>query len=175
MHRLMTNERGQVQGDPESNIQVAIQQGRITSDQVDKWLRTYQLIEDYVYYLTGSSLQSAQQVELTAGALGIDDATLRGRITGLGELFTARNQVSHELDLQRLERPGDRTRRGRAMGVTTTMCSNGLEVGQPASARSGARARWTHTRRDCDASSAPRRPTPSSSTSGGVGYRLLDG
>ena len=65
------------------------------------------LIDDYVYDLTGSSLQSAEQVQSTAGALGIDDAELRQRVNSLGALFTARNQVSHELDLQR--RSGLRT------------------------------------------------------------------
>ena len=88
------------------------------------------LIDDYIYELTGSSLQSAQQVSATAGALGIEDAALRRRITGLAELFTARNEVSHELDLQRPEQPGDRTRRSRAMGRTKNLCQEGLEVAQ---------------------------------------------
>jgi hypothetical protein len=41
------------------------------------------LIEDYIYDLTGSSLQSAEEVGKTAGALGINDADLRRRIDGL--------------------------------------------------------------------------------------------
>ena len=88
------------------------------------------LIEDYVYELTGSSLQSAEQVGNTAGALGIEDSDLRRRIVGLKELFTARNEVSHELDLQRPEQPGDRTRRTRAIGRTKDLCQEGLEVAQ---------------------------------------------
>ena len=76
------------------------------------------LIEDYIYELTGTSLQSAEEVQKVAGALGIDDATLRTRVNGLRTLFVARNEISHELDLQRLERPGDRTRRARPMGPT---------------------------------------------------------
>jgi hypothetical protein len=87
-----------------------------------------QLIEDYVYDLTGSSLQSAQQVYATAAALGIEDADLRSRISHLTDLFTARNQVSHELDLQRVEQPGDRHRRSRPMGPTKTLCNDGFEV-----------------------------------------------
>jgi hypothetical protein len=51
------------------------------------------LIEDYVYDLTGSSLQSAEEVDKTAGALGIDDAGLRKRIADLRELFVARNEI----------------------------------------------------------------------------------
>ena len=88
------------------------------------------LIEDYVYDLTGSSLQSADEVQRTAGALGIDDGTLRKRITGLKDLFVARNEISHELDLQRPERQGDRSRRTRQMKSTVKLCHEGLEVGQ---------------------------------------------
>jgi hypothetical protein len=88
------------------------------------------LIEDYIYELTGSSLQSAQQVDATAGALGIEDSDLRKRINGLGDLFRARNQVSHELDLQRVEQPGDRNRRSRPMGPTKTLCNDGFEIAQ---------------------------------------------
>jgi hypothetical protein len=88
------------------------------------------LIEDYIYELTGSSLQSAEEVQKVAGALGIDDADLRRRIGGLRTLFMARNEISHQLDLQQLERPGDRTRRTRAIGPTTALCQEGLEVGQ---------------------------------------------
>jgi hypothetical protein len=42
------------------------------------------LIDDYVYELSGSSLQSAEEVDNTAGALGIDDAELRKRINAQG-------------------------------------------------------------------------------------------
>jgi len=89
-----------------------------------------QLIDDYIYDLTGSSLQSAEQVQSTAGALGIDDGELRQQINTLVPLFTARNQVSHELDLQQPERPGDRTRRTRRMAATVTLCGDGFVVAQ---------------------------------------------
>ncbi len=59
-----------------------------------------------------------------------EDAPLRKRITELRKLFVARNEISHELDLQRLERPGDRTRRTRPMGPTKSLCQEGLEVAQ---------------------------------------------
>jgi hypothetical protein len=88
------------------------------------------LIDDYVYELTGSSLQSAEEVDKTASALGIDDPGLRKRIGGLRELFVARNEISHELDLQRPGQPGDRTRRSRAIDHTKGLCQEGLEVGQ---------------------------------------------
>jgi hypothetical protein len=88
------------------------------------------LIDDYIYDLTGSSLQSAQEVQKTAGALGLEDKELRKRINGLRGLFVARNEISHELDLQRPEKQGDRARRTRSMGLTRDLCQEGLEVGQ---------------------------------------------
>jgi hypothetical protein len=65
-----------------------------------------------------------------AGALGVNDPALRRRIENLRPLFTARNEVSHELDLQRPELPGDRTRRSRPLAATKDLCQDGLEVGQ---------------------------------------------
>lgn len=88
------------------------------------------LIEDYVYELTGSSLQSAEEVQKTAGALGIEDEALRRRINSLRPIFVARNEISHELDLQRPGRSGDRTRRTRRIEPTKALCQEGLEVGQ---------------------------------------------
>jgi hypothetical protein len=89
-----------------------------------------QLIDDYVYELTGSSLQSAEEVQRTAGALGITDDGLRRRIAGLRPVFEARNEISHELDLQSPERPGDRTRRFRRIQPTADLCHEALEVCQ---------------------------------------------
>ncbi len=88
------------------------------------------LIEDYVYELTGSSLQSAEQVQSAASALGIEDSKLRKRIDGLMNLFVARNEISHELDLQRPEKQGDRTRRTRKMPTTIDLCHDGFDVAQ---------------------------------------------
>jgi hypothetical protein len=88
------------------------------------------LIEDYIYELTGSSLQSADEVQKVAGALGIKNKDLRKRIEKLKDLFVARNEISHELDLQRPEQPGDRTRRTRAIGPTKNICHEGFVVAQ---------------------------------------------
>jgi hypothetical protein len=88
------------------------------------------LIEDYIYHLTGSSLQSAEEVRKAVAALGVSDAKLRKRMDGLKPLFVARNEISHELDLQRPERRGDRARRTRAVKPTKKLCHEGLEVGQ---------------------------------------------
>lgn len=88
------------------------------------------LIEDYIYDLTGSSLQSAEEVQLAAGALGVEDPVLRKRISGLRPLFVMRNEISHELDLLRPEKQGDRSRRTRSMPKTIEQCHEGFEVGQ---------------------------------------------
>jgi hypothetical protein len=88
------------------------------------------LIEDYIYNLTGSSLQSAEEVRKAASALGVDDPVLHKRISGLRDLFIAWNQISHELDLQRTEKQGDRSRRSRGLNPTKKLCHEGLEVGQ---------------------------------------------
>lgn len=88
------------------------------------------LIEDYILHLTGSSLQSAEEVQLAAGALGIEDASLRKRIGGLRSLFVIRNEITHELDLLRPEKQGDRSRRTRSMPKIIEQCHEGLEVGQ---------------------------------------------
>jgi hypothetical protein len=88
------------------------------------------LIEDYVYDLTASNRMSDEEVQRTAGALGIDDKDIRKWIGRLRTLFVARNEISHELDLQRPERRGDRARRTRAMAHSVALCHEGLEVGQ---------------------------------------------
>lgn len=89
------------------------------------------LIEDYVYALTGSSLQSAEEMSNAAGALGIDERNLRRDINALRDpFFKARNKVAHELDLSHPERPGDRSRAGRGSRDTVTICHEALDVTQ---------------------------------------------
>ena len=41
-----------------------------------------------------------------------------------------RNEISHELDLQAPEKPGDKSRRSREEDPTIKQCHEGLEVGQ---------------------------------------------
>jgi hypothetical protein len=56
------------------------------------------LVEQYVYSLTGDSLQSADQVLKVAAALGIDRSVLVD-VTPLKKIFTTRNEIIHELDM----------------------------------------------------------------------------
>lgn len=57
------------------------------------------LIDSYVYELTGESLQSAQQVLKTAAALGLDSKAIVPDQSTLKAVFTTRNQIIHELDM----------------------------------------------------------------------------
>jgi hypothetical protein len=88
------------------------------------------LIEGYIGFLTAPSLQSAEQVGNVISALGIDRPDLRRRVNALRPLFVARNQIAHELDLQRPERPSDKHRRTRRIHESRRLAHEGLEVGQ---------------------------------------------
>jgi len=88
------------------------------------------VIRDYIASLTGDSLQSVEQVDRVAGALGLNDGALRKEIKALRALFVARNEISHELDLLRTQKQGDRSRRTRPLGATKTLAHSGLNVAQ---------------------------------------------
>lgn len=89
-----------------------------------------EVILDYLASLTGESLQSIEQVDRVAGALGLNDRELRQEIRGLRSLFVARNEISHELDLRRTRKQGDRSRRTRGLRVTKALAHSGLNVTQ---------------------------------------------
>jgi hypothetical protein len=57
------------------------------------------LIEQYVYDLTGDSLQSADQLLKTCSAVGADPRTCVGDLVEVKKIFAARNQMIHELDM----------------------------------------------------------------------------
>jgi len=84
--------------------------GRLTEVLADDRLPQEVLFEKYEWELTGDSLQSVEQVERVCGALGITDKELRMRIKEgtLDRMFKGRNQIVHELDLNR---EGGRTSR----------------------------------------------------------------
>jgi hypothetical protein len=88
------------------------------------------VIVDYISSLTGESLQSVEQVDRVAGALGLNDRALREEIKGLRGLFIARNEISHELDLQQTQRQGDRSRVTRKLRATEALAHSGLNVTQ---------------------------------------------
>lgn len=57
------------------------------------------LIEQYVYDLTGDSLQSAEQLMKACAALGADAKVCIGDFAEVKAIFAARNQMIHELDM----------------------------------------------------------------------------
>ena len=60
------------------------------------------LLESYERELTGDSLQSADQVNSVCGASGVDERMIRERLkegSVLDQMFRARNEIVHQLDL----------------------------------------------------------------------------
>ncbi len=88
------------------------------------------LTEEYVLDLTGSSLQSVEQLDRILSALGIEDRDVRRRCKDLKPLFVARNEIVHELDLVQVDTPGDRHRRTRTKAEAMELAHLGLEFGQ---------------------------------------------
>jgi hypothetical protein len=82
------------------------------------------LIESYVYSLTGSSLQSADELFKVASALDLPQ-TLVNKPT-LKPIFEARNDIIHELDID-FDAPR-RNRNSRRMGLMITYTNELLEL-----------------------------------------------
>ena len=57
------------------------------------------LIEEYIKELTGDSLQSSEEVLRTTAALGLDAKVLKLDVARLKEIFSIRNKIIHELDI----------------------------------------------------------------------------
>ncbi len=57
------------------------------------------LIEEYIKELTGESLQSAEEIMRTCAALGLEHKTLGLDLAKLKEIFSIRNKIIHELDI----------------------------------------------------------------------------
>jgi len=68
------------------------------------------LLNDYVLYLTGSSLQSVDQLFKSASALGAETKLIADNKTELTKIFSARNQIIHELDVKFTGKVGHRQR-----------------------------------------------------------------
>ncbi|MDD5502609.1 MAG: hypothetical protein PHH26_03995 [Candidatus Thermoplasmatota archaeon] len=59
-----------------------------------------QAIGEYIGYLTSSSLQSAEELIRAARALGVGQDEIKLDAERLKRIFTARNQIIHELDVR---------------------------------------------------------------------------
>lgn len=91
------------------------------------------LRDAYIESLTGSSLQSQNQVTASLAALGLQDQRqLFKDSQSLNALFKARNQIAHEMDMTTAGATGrgSRTRHERTVEAYMTMCHTGLNYCQ---------------------------------------------
>jgi hypothetical protein len=92
-----------------------------------------ELRENYILWLTGSSLQSRTQVTNTLAALGLQSQKdLFKDASGLDPLFKARNEIAHEMDMtpSSVRGRGKRSRRERALTTYIEICHVGLNYTQ---------------------------------------------
>jgi len=85
------------------------------------------LVEEYIQVLTGTSLQSEEQLFRSAGALGLSPEEAGLNRQDLREIFDARNQIIHELDIRLT---GNRTRRTRRRDPMKEYADALLEIGE---------------------------------------------
>jgi len=86
------------------------------------------LLERYILSLTGSSLQSAEELAKACKALGVDAAAVGVRVPDLRPVFTVRNRIIHELDID--FDTGIRNRFPRARDKMIDYSNTLLEVGE---------------------------------------------
>jgi len=87
----------------------------------------------YVESLTGSSLQSQEQVLTSLAALGLhEERDLFKDARALNALFRTRNQIAHEMDMTpaAVQGRGKRTRHERAQSAYIEMCHDALDYCQ---------------------------------------------
>lgn len=93
----------------------------------------HSLRDSYIQSLTGSSLQSQQQVTSSLAALGLqDERDLFKDSRALNPLFRARNEIAHEMDMTAaaVRDKNRRTRRERSLSSYVAMCHAGLNYCQ---------------------------------------------
>ena len=86
------------------------------------------LIEEYVDSLTGSSMQSPDQLFQAAAALGLDPKTTGVDVKVLKPIFDTRNDIIHELDIDLAG--AKRKRHSRTRGKMLADAKALLEVGE---------------------------------------------
>lgn len=87
-----------------------------------------ELIEEYILHLTGSSLQSADELMRTATALGVEPASVGIDKRRLQTIFAVRNKIIHELDIN-FDHP-NRNRESRSQPRMTEYTNTLLEVAE---------------------------------------------
>lgn len=100
----------------EASVNIPLLRAALLSGKPDVYLT-----EEYISDLTGSSLQSTEEVDKSANALGLDLGLGKDDRRRLGEVFGARNEIIHELDyLHRKRKEQLRNRRNRNREVCLT-------------------------------------------------------
>ena len=87
-----------------------------------------QLLENYTRYLTGSSLQSVDELFKASNALGIKVSIVNSKSKELREIFQIRNKIIHELDVCFDVGPGQKARNARTKKGLDEMSNLLLEV-----------------------------------------------
>jgi hypothetical protein len=88
------------------------------------------VIEEYVRELTGSSLQSADQLFKTAKALGLNPKEVGLDAAKLKRTFDVRNKIIHELDVNLNTSVGTRSRHSRQKPELEEQVNDLLDVGE---------------------------------------------
>jgi hypothetical protein len=83
-------------------------------------------VDRYVYELTGSSLQSTDQLFMACAAFGIKPNNVGVKPDDLKPIFVMRNRIIHEMDINFDE--ARRNRRQRAVGTSANAANKLLEV-----------------------------------------------
>jgi hypothetical protein len=87
-----------------------------------------QLIEEYILHLTGTSLQSPEELMRTATALGLEPVDVGIDKRALKPIFDVRNKIIHELDIN-FDHP-TRNRESRSQPRLTNYTNMLLEVAE---------------------------------------------
>lgn len=88
------------------------------------------MIEEYIQELTGSSLQSADQLFRASTALGLDPNKVGLNQTTLKGAFDVRNKIIHELDVNLDTARGTRSRQGRTKPELEAHANNLLDTAE---------------------------------------------
>lgn len=86
------------------------------------------LLERYILSLTGTSLQSAQELAKACAALGVEPSAVGIKVANLKTIFDARNRIIHELDIDFEQ--GIRNRFPRSRKDMTEYSNTLLEIGE---------------------------------------------
>ena len=88
------------------------------------------LLDEYVLYLTGTSLQSVEQLFKAARALGVEINAFADQKAKLTVIFDTRNKIIHELDVRFVGKRGHRQRNSRRRPDLEDYCDTLIKVAE---------------------------------------------